>query len=101
MEDNEKEFSDALHVLLHCAQKDTEYTTQLEQFRIVMNYVRELQGGNLYLQSKLRKLAKYVNENKAKCVNRTEFPYGSLYADIVEFCDKILTIVHEEDNKDE
>lgn len=37
-----KEVSDALHMLLHCALKDKEYETQKEQFEIVYKYIEEL-----------------------------------------------------------
>lgn len=38
-----KEVTDALHMLLHCALKDKEYETQKEQFYIVNNYLKELE----------------------------------------------------------
>ena len=37
-----KEISDALHMLLHCALKDKEYETQKEQFEFVYKYIEEL-----------------------------------------------------------
>lgn len=38
-----KEVSDALHMLLHCSLKDTEYETQKEQFEIVNSYINQLE----------------------------------------------------------
>lgn len=38
-----KEIEDALHMLLHCSLKDTEYETQVEQYKIVRNYITNLQ----------------------------------------------------------
>ena len=37
-----KEVSDALYMLLHCALKDKEFETQKEQFDIVYKYIEEL-----------------------------------------------------------
>ena len=41
-----KEIEDALHTLLHCSLKDTEYETQVEQYKIVRNYITNLQQEN-------------------------------------------------------
>lgn len=38
-----KEANDALHMLLHCALKDTEYETQKEQFEIVNSYIKKIE----------------------------------------------------------
>ena len=38
-----KEVSDALHMLFHCARKDSNYETQYEQFRLVYNYINQLE----------------------------------------------------------
>ncbi len=40
---NEREVSDALYMLLHCALKDKEYETQKEQFYIVHDYIKQLE----------------------------------------------------------
>lgn len=45
-----KEISDALHMLFHCSLKDTEYTTQREQFREVYNYIEKLEEENKKLK---------------------------------------------------
>ena len=37
-----KEVSDALHMLLHCALKDKEFETQKEQFEIVYKHIEGL-----------------------------------------------------------
>lgn len=39
-----KEIEDASHTLLHCSLKDTEYETQKEQFKIVYDYIQNLQN---------------------------------------------------------
>lgn len=39
-----KEALDALCMLLHCAVKDKEFTTQRGQFYIVYNYIKELEN---------------------------------------------------------
>ena len=41
-----KEIEDALHTLLHCSLKDTEYETQVEQYKIVRKYITNLQQEN-------------------------------------------------------
>lgn len=46
-----KEVLDALHMLLHCSLKDTEYVTQVGQFNIVSKYIKQLETEN----SKLKK----------------------------------------------
>ncbi len=38
-----KEVSDALHMLLHCSLKDTEYNTQINQFNIVYKHIEILE----------------------------------------------------------
>lgn len=45
-----KEISDALHMLLHCSYKDTEYETQKEQFEIVNVYIKQLEEENRTLK---------------------------------------------------
>ena len=49
-----KEIEDALHTLLHCSLKDTEYETQFEQYKIVRNYITNLQQKNKQLKEDLR-----------------------------------------------
>ena len=50
-----KEISDALHMLLHCALKDKEYETQKEQFDIVYKHIEELHN----------KIDKLLKENES------------------------------------
>lgn len=38
-----KEVSDALHMLFHCARKDSNYETQYKQFRLVYDYINQLE----------------------------------------------------------
>lgn len=47
-----KEVSDALHMLLHCSLKDTEYVTQVGQFNIVSKYIKQLETENKELKNK-------------------------------------------------
>jgi len=49
-----KEIEDALHTLLHCSLKDTEYETQFEQYKIVRNYITDL-------QQRINKAIEYIN----------------------------------------
>ena len=49
-ETDSKEVSDALHMLLHCSLKDTEFETQKEQFEIVNAYIKQLEEENKELK---------------------------------------------------
>lgn len=46
-----KEVSDALHMLLHCALKDTDFETQKQQFEIVNAYIKQLEEENKQLEA--------------------------------------------------
>ena len=46
-----KEVSDALHMLLHCALKNTEFETQKQQFQIVNAYIKKLEKENEELRA--------------------------------------------------
>ena len=46
LEIDNKEVSDALHMLLHCSLKDIEYQTQKQQFQIVNAYIKQLEEEN-------------------------------------------------------
>lgn len=56
----EKEVSDALHVLLHCALKDKEYETQKEQFSFVYDYIFKLENNWNELKNKYKKLRDFI-----------------------------------------
>lgn len=62
----EKEVSDALHVLLHCALKDKEYETQKEQFNFVYDYIFKLENNWNELKSwgeeKIKNANKFLND---------------------------------------
>lgn len=45
-----KEVSDALHCLFHCARKDSNYETQYQQFRLVYDYIEQLEIDNAFLK---------------------------------------------------
>lgn len=55
-----KEIEDALHTLLHCSLKDTEYETQLEQYKIVRNYITNLQQENKKQKEVIDKAIEYI-----------------------------------------
>lgn len=57
-----KEVIDSLHTLLHCSLKDTEYKTQKEQFKIVYDYITDLQQENKQLKSILTELEEWLKE---------------------------------------
>ena len=57
-----KEIDDALHMLLHCSLKDTEYETQVEQYKIVRNYITNLEQENKQLKDNWNKLKEYAKE---------------------------------------
>lgn len=61
-----KEVSDSLHMLLHCALKDTEFETQKEQFDLVYNYINELNKRNASLQYALCAVREKWNNDKAR-----------------------------------
>ena len=50
-----KEIEDALHTLLHCSLKDTEYETQVEQFEFIYKYIENL-------EEEIRKLNKQLEQ---------------------------------------
>ena len=67
-----KEIEDALHTLLHCSLKDTEYETQVEQYKLVRDYITNLKKENKQLnslvnscQEEIRRLKKQLEEYKA------------------------------------
>lgn len=60
----EKEVSDALHVLLHCALKDKEYETQKEQFSFVYDYIFKLENNWNELKKFVEERIKSVQEEK-------------------------------------
>lgn len=64
-----KEIEDALNMLLHCSLKDTEYETQVEQYKIVRNYITNLQQENQKYKEVINKLKNKTKENieNAKC----------------------------------
>ncbi len=57
-----KEVSDALHMLLHCSLKDTEYDTQINQFNIVYKYINKLEQENKQLKEELENIKDFNNK---------------------------------------
>lgn len=58
-----KEVNDALHMLLHCALKNTEYETQKQQFQIVNAYIKQLEEENKNCKKEYHSLINKI-ENK-------------------------------------
>ena len=74
-----KEVNDALHMLLHCTLKNTEYETQKQQFQIVNAYIKQLEEENNNMSEKYLVdnpgMAKYLNDNyifKSKVIEKIE-----------------------------
>lgn len=99
-ETDNKEVNDALHMLLHCALKTTEYETQKQQFQIVNAYIKQLEEENKNMAEEYLVnnpgMAKYLNDNyifKSKVKDKIE----ELEKEIVEkqenCCD--FTLIHE------
>ena len=68
-----KEIEDALHTLLHCSLKDTDYETQVEQYKLVRDYITNLKKENKQLnslvnscQEEIERLTKENQELKSK-----------------------------------
>ena len=68
-----REIEDALHTLLHCSLKDTEYETQVEQYKLVRDYITNLKKENKQLnslvnscQEEIERLTKENQELKSK-----------------------------------
>ena len=59
-----KEIEDALHTLLHCSLKDIEYETQVKQYKIVRDYIINLQQENKQLKERIDKLNKLKEKYK-------------------------------------
>lgn len=59
-----KETEDALYMLLHCSLKDTEYETQFEQYKIVRNYITNLQQENKQLKERIEYLERSNNRRE-------------------------------------
>lgn len=59
-----KEVSDALHMLLHCSLKDTEYDTQINQFNIVYKYINKLEQENKQLKETIKEATRILNSAK-------------------------------------
>ena len=62
-----KEASDALHLLLHCSLKDKEYDTQKAQFVTVLSYIERLEKQIKVLEQrynlKVQQMVEYRDEN--------------------------------------
>ena len=56
-----KEVSDALHMLLHCALKDKDFSTQKAQFHIVYDYIKSLEKLKQKAEKKMEELERDFN----------------------------------------
>lgn len=74
----EKEVSDALHVLLHCALKDKEYETQKEQFSFVYDYIFKLENNWNELKKWLEECLNEIKQNDV--YDRTSYEQGQIIA---------------------
>ena len=61
-----KEIDDALHMLLHCSLKDTEYETQREQFEFIYKYIENLEEENQELKKQLEEVEFIVGLRKKR-----------------------------------
>lgn len=66
-----KEVSDALHMLLHCALQDKEYTTQKGQFHIVNNYIKELENENEKKNKRLNRQFKLLQKLESNSIPKS------------------------------
>ena len=64
-----KEIDDALHMLLHCSLKDTEYETQREQFEFIYKYIENLEEEKQELKKQLEELKKQLEEFRLDIIN--------------------------------
>lgn len=109
-----KEVSDALHMLLHCSLKDTEYETQKEQFQIVNAYIKQLEEENNNLKTAALKNDDYYKEvcnknkelenNCKKYVVRdrlSEYVENTILKSLVKEKIEELKEIADEDNQDE
>ena len=79
-----KEIEDALHTLLHCSLKDTEYETQIEQFEFIYKYIENLEQENQELKKQLEERPKeYVFIGNAQ--NKTRDFINQITKDNKEF----------------
>ena len=63
-----KEIEDALHTLLHCSLKDTEYETQREQFEFIYKYIENLEEENQELKKQLEEKENIACNWKDSCL---------------------------------
>lgn len=89
-----KEVSDALHMLLHCSLKDTEYNTQINQFNIVYKYINKLEQENKQLKEKsdvLEENNKLLIQQKAQMYEDLDIAYEKI-DNAKDFCKRYLSL---------
>ena len=67
-----KGIEDALHMLLHCSLKDIEYETQVEQYKIVRNYITNLQQENQKFQERIEYLERSNNRREDTIIEQRQ-----------------------------
>ena len=86
-----KEIEDALHTLLHCSLKDTEYETQVEQYKIVRNYITNLEQENEKLKENYERI---YNEN---CILREKHKINDI--DLLDENYKLKEVINKANNE--
>lgn len=89
----EKEVRDALHMLLSCSLKDTEFETQREQFKIVMNYIEKKEK---IINNMSFKIAKLDNSDEYCCGRKRMCPYDK---PTIKKCKECVKNYYEKRNK--
>lgn len=64
-----KEIEDALCMLLHCAKTDKEFTTQQEQFKLIVKYILKLDNSNKSLRGTIKSINKTAKGRKEAIKN--------------------------------
>lgn len=91
-----KEVNDALHTLLNLSLKDKSFSTQKQQFKIVYDYITNLQEENERLKKEL--VYKYETQRIMRDANGREYELiltrrvnlGEMYEDYKSRCEKGL-----------
>ena len=98
----EKEVSDALHVLLHCALKDKEYETQKEQFIFVYDYIFKLENNwnelKKFIEKELDRLARECSQIYEDSLGKTRLVNEDIYNEVKNMSNKVQEL---EQGKDE
>ena len=83
-----KEIIDALHMLLHCSLKDTEYETQKKQFKAILDYICSLEKENQELKEQIEVGKEQYNdlvEEKENLQEQLDYLRGGEYLNQLRF----------------